>query len=89
MAIGQIYLLTFTSGKQYVGKTTQSLQARLHNHKSGSLAHRNGLVGYEWLKCGAPKIELLGQYEVARLHGAERGWMLKLNTHYPNGLNKN
>ena len=89
MTTGIIYALTFPNGKIYVGKTTRPLRIRISNHKSATKHHRSCLLAALWLQYGEPKSEVLGTYPIDKLHGAERGWMLKLNTHYPNGLNKN
>ena len=82
-----IYLLTFPSGKSYVGQTILAIEDRLQQHrrmaKSGTFA-----VNAAWRKYGEPRVTILERVETREeLDRQERFWIQELDTRAPNGYN--
>lgn len=83
-----IYLLSFASGKKYVGQTVRSLAVRISQHRRmtnyGSLLP----VHCAWRKHGEPSVQILGEYDDTEcLHAAERKFIADLGTISPGGYN--
>lgn len=83
-----IYLLSFASGKRYVGQTQRSLAVRISQHrrmvKYGSLLP----VHCAWRRHGEPEITVLCESaNIQSLHDAETAFIEKLRTLSPHGYN--
>lgn len=88
---GYIYVITNDiNGKQYVGKTTDTLKNRFEDHcKPYMLKHKTGRPLYTAMsKYGIEhfSIQLLGEYPEEQLAEQEQNWIKKLDTYY-NGYN--
>lgn len=84
---GVIYLITNNlNGKQYVGKTTRSLNIRMNHHKCGGDLHIDRAIR----KYGRENftVEVLEEcYTVEQLNEREIFWIAALNCKHPNGYN--
>ena len=86
--IGTVYLLTFSSGKKYVGITVQRLERRLAYHRHDALINKlNRPVCTAWRKHGQPSVEVLMEIEATKLKDTEVRFIRELNTQLPNGYN--
>lgn len=84
---GEIYVLTFSNGKQYVGLTRVGANKRMSYHRR-SVNKRQDLAVYSaWIKYGEPSLTVLGEYHGNDLSDAERHWISTLNTMTPYGYN--
>lgn len=84
MKKGFIYLLTFSNGKQYVGKTERSIRERMREHA----ADDKSVVGRAWSKYGKPQIEIIWSGPADMLADREVFFIKELATRYPRGYNR-
>ncbi|MBR1645437.1 MAG: GIY-YIG nuclease family protein, partial [Selenomonadaceae bacterium] len=86
---GVIYKITCKlNGKGYVGQTKQTLEARIHGHKSHSKIAKDGVdAAIEHHKWENFTVEVLEICHVELLNEREIFWIAKLNTKVPNGYN--
>lgn len=83
-----VYLLTFSSGKKYIGQTIRTMAARLDGHKARLKINKTAALYVEWRKFGAPVQSILEVCStVDQLHEAEKKWIKIEDTIWPNGLN--
>lgn len=88
-----IYLITcLINGKQYIGRTLNSVQQRFRNHISQSKTNANTPLHIDIKKYGEDnfKVETLFEYYADRQKEAnktEQEFIRKYNTAYPNGYN--
>lgn len=83
-----VYLLTFKSGKKYVGQTVRSMQARMTGHRAAIAAGSQLAVHCAWRRHGEPTIEVLRVCgTMAELHEAETAAILEHGTLSPGGYN--
>ena len=83
-----LYLLTFASGKNYVGQTVRALNVRLAEHRRAAKRGSQLPVHAAWRKHGEPTARVLGQYGThAELHCAEIDAIARMNTVRPAGYN--
>jgi group I intron endonuclease len=86
--MGILYLLTFASGKHYVGVTEcKTLESRLHRHRYSAKSGSKLPVHMAWRKHGAPVAEILATFDDDGLYQAEIDEIAKRNTIVPNGYN--
>ena len=85
------YLLTNTvTGLRYVGKTTQTLEARWKRHVRDAVRQRRVMLHRAILKYGAAAFvrETIGEYDTgAEALAGEIEWIARLGTKAPNGYN--
>lgn len=83
-----IYLLTFASGKQYVGQTVRALQTRMTGHRAAVAGGSQLAVHCAWRRHGDPKVEVLRVCQtVEELHEAETAEITSRGTMSPGGYN--
>lgn len=83
-----VYLLTFTSGKKYVGQTIRTMAARMGGHKARQKVNKSAALYVEWAEYGAPKVDILEKCSTLdSLHECEKKWIKIENTIWPSGLN--
>lgn len=83
-----LYLLTFASGKKYVGITTTSLKRRLSGHACSARVGDERVVCAAWRKYGPPTAEVIATYESREeLIKAEIDAIKSLGTLCPDGYN--
>lgn len=83
-----LYVLTFESGKKYVGITTTTLKRRLSGHARDARIGDGRAVCAAWRKYGAPKADVIEMYKTRdELIAAEIATIKALNTLCPNGYN--
>jgi len=85
-----LYVLKFSSGKNYVGQTTRDMKTRFLQHKNSSLNGNSKLaVHCAWRKHGEPDVDIIDDsFESSEdLHNAEKYLISSLNTIVPNGYN--
>lgn len=83
-----LYLLTFSSGKCYVGQTVRTMNLRLQQHRAAARRGSDLPVHCAWRKHGEPKVDVLGEYETHEaLHLAEIEAIASLVTLAPDGYN--
>src|SRR3990167_5180704 len=84
-----LYMLTFTSGKSYIGQTVRKMKTRLTQHRYSAMHGDSQLpVHCAWRKYGEPKCSVLGNFETHDgLHQAEIDAISECGTLVPNGYN--
>lgn len=83
-----VYLLTFSSGKKYVGQTQRVLSARMSGHRARLKINTSSPLYAEWSACGDPEVKVVERCDsIEELHLAESKWIKQENTIWPNGLN--
>lgn len=83
-----LYLLTFSSGKSYVGQTVRTMQARLQQHRAAARRGSDLPVHCAWRKYGEPVVKVLGEFETHEaLHRAEIEAIARLGVLAPGGYN--
>jgi hypothetical protein len=83
-----IYLLTFASGKKYLGQTIKSLKTRLNNHRQNMRLGSTLPVHNAWRAYGEPVVEVLERCESQdALNAAEIRLISERNLLVPNGYN--
>ncbi len=86
MAYGVIYKITcLVNGKIYIGKTTQPVKRRMHNHKCANTAIGNAIRHHGWKNFTVEVIEECDTLE--QLNERERFWIAYFNCKSPNGYN--
>lgn len=86
--MGILYLLTFSSGKKYVGQTTRTLKRRIQAHRNAAGKGSPLAVHLAWAKHGEPMVEVLGEYDTQEaLSAAEIAAIQSWGTLSPNGYN--
>lgn len=70
-SIGYLYVLTFLSGKKYIGITKCEPTERYRQHGRDARRHVHHVVYKAWKKYGAPHMEVLAIVHVADLHATE------------------
>ncbi len=86
--MGILYLLTFASGKQYVGVTESNvLQKRMYQHRYSAKSGSNLPVHMAWRKYGEPVVEVLATFSDDSLYQAEIDEIATRKTLAPNGYN--
>lgn len=86
--MGEIYLLTFSNGKRYVGATTVGARKRFAGHRGAAASGATTPVCAAWRKHGEPRIEVVCVVENSALINAEEKAIKQLNTLVPNGYNR-
>jgi hypothetical protein len=84
---GLIYMLTFVSGKSYVGFTTKTANKRFRQHEADARNGSDLLVHRAWRKHGAPTITVLAILSKEELPHTEIRAIKAFNTLSPNGYN--
>ena len=83
-----LYVLTFTSGKKYVGITTTSLKRRLSSHRNCVRIGDDRAVYAAWRKYGEPHAEVVCEYQTRdELIQAEIDTIKSMGTLTPGGYN--
>jgi group I intron endonuclease len=82
-----VYLLTFKSGKCYVGMTRQKLEKRIASHRYDAKAKKGFVMHDAWRKHGEPELKILANVENSMLRETEQKFIKELNTMVPNGYN--
>ena len=83
--MGIIYCITFPSGKQYVGQTTQLLKERIGQHLRSNTTH---LICRAMKKYASSyKVEILQEPDDEQIDFYETQFITSLNTLHPNGYN--
>lgn len=83
-----LYLLTFSSGKCYVGQTVRSMNIRLQQHRTAAKRGSQLPVHCAWRKHGEPGVRVIGEYEThEELHRAEIDAIASLGVLSPDGYN--
>lgn len=83
-----LYLLTFSSGKCYVGQTVRTMQKRLQQHRAVARRGSNLPVHCAWRKYGEPEVRVLGLFDThEELHRAEIDAIARLGVLCPGGYN--
>lgn len=83
-----LYLLTFSSGKSYVGQTVRTMQKRLQQHRAAARRGSDLPVHCAWRKYGEPDALVIGEYETQEeLHRAEVEAIASLGVLSPGGYN--
>lgn len=85
--MGLIYMLTFASGKSYIGMTTKSMNARMNSHKAMLGIGRPSVLYNAWRKHGEPALEILLEAPNEQLPDLEVLEIAKRQTLYPLGYN--
>lgn len=84
--MGELYRLTFSNGKSYIGLTYDSSLKRLKQHKANS--KNNDLPVYKaWRKYGTPKLDVLAIIKNEDLPNAEMKAISVFDTLVPHGYN--
>jgi group I intron endonuclease len=81
-----VYSLTFSSGKQYIGMTSELLRRRLAIHRRDSKT-KPAYVYRAWRKYGDPEIKVLAVVEEHMLRDTERKAIAVFKTLAPHGYN--
>ena len=87
--MGYLYKLDFSSGKSYIGITTQKrMSDRIKGHKhDAEHGRKNNAVQLAWRKHGEPKLTVLAVANGSFLLELEQRAISAYNTHTPNGYN--
>ena len=84
--MGELYRLTFSNSKSYIGLTFDSSSKRLKQHRANS--KKSNLPVYKaWRKHGDPKLDLLAIIQNDDLPNAEIKAISVFNTMIPHGYN--
>ena len=84
--MGTIYCFTFSSGKKYIGMTSQTMGRRMAVHRM-CLKSSDALLYRAWRKYGDPEVSILATVEVDKLRETEREAIAVHNTMPPYGYN--
>ena len=87
--MASLYRLDFSSGKSYIGATTQKLKYRMQKHRAAAL-HGIGTqfdVHRAWAEFGEPELVILAEVAPEDLAQAEMEAVARFNTLEPNGYN--
>lgn len=82
-----IYSLSFSSGKQYVGMTTELMRRRLASHRSYAKKGCNSAVYRAWRKYGEPEAKVLAVVEDHMVRETEQKAIAIFQTMAPHGYN--
>lgn len=80
-------MLTFSSGKSYIGMTHGSAKIRYKAHKHASENGGKLAIHRAWRKYGAPKLKLLSQHGSKTIKREEKKAVKLHNTMTPSGYN--
>jgi predicted GIY-YIG superfamily endonuclease len=86
--VGEIYLLTFSNGKRYVGATMVGARKRYAGHKGAVAAGAVTPVCSAWRTHGEPDLSIICVVENVSLIDAEEKAIKKFNTLWPRGYNR-
>lgn len=84
---GIVYLLTFSSGKSYVGITSAGIEQRFVNHVKTAFRGKGGAVHNAIRKYGLPKIKVLKIVPKTTLKQAEQEAVFNFKCLSPGGYN--
>lgn len=85
--MGFIYMLTFSSGKSYIGQTRSlSVDFRVAGHAKAVEAGSTCAIHAAWRKYGAPVVEVLGEFPNEELNIQEKTFISEHGT-FQNGYN--
>lgn len=83
-----LYLLTFASGKSYVGQTVRTLATRIAQHRRRAKSGSKLAVHSAWRVHGEPSIRAIGEFDTQeQLHAAEIAAIQSHGTLSPGGYN--
>ena len=84
---GELYLLTFASGRQYVGISRNSGMHRFKRHGSDARRGSQKVVHKAWRKYGAPRLDILVRATEEYLRELEPKVIAAYRTRFPHGYN--
>lgn len=87
MRAGEIYVLTFASGRQYIGQTMVGVRNRYRRHELSAEQGEQKLVCRAWRKYGKPEVKVLAVVQADQLDATEERAIRVFRTRFPHGYN--